>query len=78
MRLQEETEAHSPSTSLRGTPDDDADQSEEVSPKRPRRGGRVKGAGKVIHRKDMYKVLDGSALMVIGKLLIWSVRSPRR
>lgn len=66
MKLQQEKEARSASTSLRGTPDDDDSQMEEVAP-RPRRGGRVKG-GKVIHRKDMYKVLDGSALMVIGLL----------
>lgn len=31
-----------------------------------RRGGRIKGEGKKIYPKDMYKVLDGSALVVIG------------
>jgi hypothetical protein len=66
MRLQQEKEARSASSSLRGTPDDDGNEVEEETPKRPRRGGRVKGVRKVIHRKDTYKVLDGSALMVIG------------
>jgi hypothetical protein len=73
MRLQQEKEARSPSTSLRGTPDGDCNQVEEETPKRPRRGGRTKGVRKVIHRKDMYKVLDGSALMVIGMSLDYSV-----
>jgi hypothetical protein len=68
MRLQQEKEANSASTSLRGTPDDDSNEVEEAAPKRPRRGGRVKGVPKVIHRKDMYKVMDGSALMAIGQL----------
>ncbi|KNZ72688.1 hypothetical protein J132_02121 [Termitomyces sp. J132] len=37
---------------------------------RPRRGGRKRGViGKTVHRKDMYKVLDGSVLMAIGMLI---------
>lgn len=72
MRLQQEQEAHSTSTSLRGTPDNDDNEVEEVVPKKPRRGGRVKG-GKVIHRKDMYRVMDGSSLMVLGSLFDCSV-----
>lgn len=41
-------------------------QEEDPVPK-PRRGGRIKGGGKAAYRKDMYKVLDGSALMAIGE-----------
>ncbi|KAF8076864.1 hypothetical protein FPV67DRAFT_1715388 [Lyophyllum atratum] len=41
-------------------------EKEEDSMKPVRRGGRVKGAGKRTHPKDMYKVLDGSALVAIG------------
>ena len=62
-------ETQSASTSQRGTPDADTNQVEEEEPKKPRRGGRVKGAGRVIHRKDMYKVMDGSALVVLGAVL---------
>ena len=67
MRLQQEKEVRSASLPSRGSPND-GDQEEEEALERQRRGGRVKGAGKVIHRKDMYKVMDGSVLMVIGSL----------
>ncbi|KAG6902203.1 hypothetical protein C0995_003035 [Termitomyces sp. Mi166 len=47
--------------------DEDSEQDET---NRPRRGGRKKGVtGKIVHRKDMYKMLDGSALMAIGMLI---------
>ena len=68
LKRRQEMETQSASTSLRGTPDADTNQVEE-EPKKPRRGGRVKGAGRVIHRKDMYKVMDGSALVVLGAVL---------
>ncbi|KAF5387944.1 hypothetical protein D9615_000780 [Tricholomella constricta] len=44
--------------------DDDAD-----ALKPARRGGMIKGAGKKIYPKDMYKILDGSALVAIGMLM---------
>lgn len=37
-----------------------------VPGKRTRKGGRKKG-GRVMYRKDMYRVMDGSTLMVIGQ-----------
>ncbi|KAG6819138.1 hypothetical protein H0H93_015031 [Arthromyces matolae] len=50
------------------TADEDWEEDEPIEP--PRRGGRKKGiVGRVVHRKDMYKMLDGSALMAIGMLM---------
>ncbi|KAF9458470.1 hypothetical protein BDZ94DRAFT_1270532 [Collybia nuda] len=65
-RLQQEKDAASASPELE--PHGASGDTDDAPVKKPRRGGRVKG-GKVIYRKDMYKVLEGSALMAIGMLL---------
>lgn len=45
---------------------DSEEPEEETVIVKPRRGGRIKGIGKKIYPKDMYKVMEGSALMAIG------------
>ncbi|KAG6917667.1 hypothetical protein DXG01_001642 [Tephrocybe rancida] len=51
---------------LDGGDSEELDESSEPM-KLPRRGGRRKGVKKTVYPKDMYKTLDGSALMVIGQ-----------
>ncbi|KAG5651259.1 hypothetical protein H0H81_009303 [Sphagnurus paluster] len=44
-------------------------EGDEEALKPVRRGGVIKGSGKKIYPKDMYKILDGSALVAIGMLM---------
>ncbi|RDB20049.1 hypothetical protein Hypma_013028 [Hypsizygus marmoreus] len=61
MRLEQQREAQEAREA--GVPEED------IPVVRKGRGGRVKGRGKRVYPKDMYKVLDGSALIAIGMLV---------
>jgi len=45
-------------------------EDDEEPVKSARRGGRIKGAGNRVYPKDMYKILEGSALVAIGLLTL--------